>query len=168
MTTALTHSQENAIDVTALTGAERTVALYASDMPNGRRRYTADQARAWIVQGAQRVGPGELQRRAEYFRGWRLLDMHGLTTVQVQARHEQRFPNARRLVLAHKEASGNVSRDGMTDTARKRNAGAVVDGECPCRGTGGIAAWGPGIELMCPVHRRAQIDAHHRASRAGA
>lgn len=168
MTTALAHGQETTIDVTALTGAERAVALYVSDMPNGRRRHPGEQIRAWIVQGVQRLGTEELRRRAAYFRGWRLLDMHGLATVQVQARHEQRFPNVRRLVLADKEAAGNVWRDGMSDAARARNGGAVVDGECPCRGTGGIAVWGPGTELMCPVHSRARIDAHHRAYRAGA
>ncbi|MEU1784475.1 hypothetical protein ABZ553_00775 [Streptomyces sparsogenes] len=154
-----------------LTGAERTVALYVSDMPNGRRNHANEQVRAWIVQGAERLGMEELRRRAEYFRGWRLLDMHGLATAQIQARHEQRFPKANRLIWADKTAAGNISREGMTEATRLRNGAAAVDGDCPCHGTGGIPVQTPfpdgSLMMLCPVHRRAEIDAHHRARRAG-
>ncbi|AEY91694.1 hypothetical protein SHJG_6427 [Streptomyces hygroscopicus subsp. jinggangensis 5008] len=145
------------------------MALYASDMPNGRRRHTSEQVRSWIVQGAERLGAEELRRRAEFFRGWRLLDMHGLVTAQIQARHEQRFPRPNRLINADKEAAGSVYGDGMTEEARLRNGHSAVDGDCPCRGTGGIAVWGAdpdaSYEILCPVHSRAQIDAFHRARR---
>ncbi|MFF0672125.1 hypothetical protein ACFYVE_28330 [Streptomyces tendae] len=173
MTTALTHSQETAIDVTSLTGAERAVALYASDMPNTRRHHTGEQVHDWIVQGAERLGTEEMQRRAVYLRGWQLLNVNNLVTPQIQARHEQRFPKARRLLLADQAGSGNVfCFDGMSDEARARNRAATVDGDCPCHGTGGIAVWGAdpdaSCEILCPVHSRAQIDAFHRARRAGA
>ncbi|WP_460069510.1 hypothetical protein [Streptomyces sp. YKOK-I1] len=58
----------------------------------------------------------------------------------------------------------------MSAEALARNGVVELDGECPCRGTGGIAVWGDdpdaSCEIMCPVHRRAQIDAFHRARRA--
>lgn len=158
------------IDVRDLTGAERAVALYASDMPNGRRHYTNEQYRAWIVQGVERLGAEELRRQALYFRGWRLLDMHRLMTAQVQARHEQRFPQRLRLLRADQGGSLTVFMDGMTEAARLRNSRVDLDGDCPCRGTGGIAVRGAdpesSFEMMCPVHRRAEIDAFHRANRA--
>lgn len=168
MTTSTTMTN---LDVATLTGAERTVALYASDMPNARRHHTAEQVRDWITQGVERLGLEELRIRAEYFHGWRLLNINGLMTAQIQARHEQRFPKARRLLLADQAGSGSVCCfDGMSDTARARNGAAVVDGDCPCQGTGGIMVWGEdpdgSYEMLCPVHRRAQIDAFHRARRA--
>lgn len=173
MATALTHSQETVIDVTSLTGAERAVALYASDMPNTRRHHTGEQVHNWIVQGVERLGMTELRTRAERYHGWRLLNVNGLVTAQIQERHEQRFPKARRLLVADQAGSGSVCCfDGMSDEARARNGAATVDGDCPCHGTGGIAVWGAdpdaSCEILCPVHRRAQIDAFHRARRAGA
>ncbi|MGX1512918.1 hypothetical protein [Streptomyces collinus] len=142
-------------------------------MPNAKRNHSNEQVRAWIVQGAERLGTEEMQRRAAYLRGWQLLNVNSLVTPQIQARHEQRFPKARRVLLADQASAGNVwCHDGMTDTARARGAVVQVDGECPCRGTGDIAIWGgdPDVSFsqMCPVHRRAQIDAFHRARRAGA
>ncbi|MEV6948819.1 hypothetical protein AB0N07_44290 [Streptomyces sp. NPDC051172] len=158
------------IDVSDLTGAERAVALYASDMPNGRRHHTKEQFRAWIVQGAERLGEAEMRRQALYFRGWRLLDMHERLTAQVQARHEQRFPRRFRLVRAEQGGALSVSVDGMSKGALARNGLVDLDGDCPCEGTGGIAAWdadaGESYEILCPVHRRAEIDAHRRAALA--
>jgi hypothetical protein len=156
------------VDVRDLTGSERAVALYASDMPSGRRRHADEQVRAWIVQGVGRLGMEELRRRALFLRGWRLLDLDGLVTPQVQARHEQRFPKPGRLAVAESEGAGSVLVDGVSDAARLRNGTPIVDGGCPCRGTGGIPLWEPGIELMCPVHSRSEIDAFHRGYGAGA
>ncbi|MEV7500048.1 hypothetical protein [Streptomyces sp. NPDC093018] len=158
------------VDVRDLTGAERAVALYASDMPNGRRHYTKEQFTAWIMQGAERLGVEEMRRRALYFRGWRLLDMHGLLTAQIQARHEQRFPQRYRLIRSDQGGALTVSTDGTTKTALARNGLVDLDGDCPCEGTGGIAAWdddaGAWHEILCPVHRRAEIDAYRRAALA--
>ncbi|MFI0192178.1 hypothetical protein ACH4PW_32130 [Streptomyces sp. NPDC017082] len=163
MTTTIVTS----VEVRDLTGMERTVALYASDMPNQRRRHAKDQIRAWIVQGAERVGVDELRRRAEYFRGWRLLDLNGQVTPQIQARHEQRFPRPKRLEYAESQATNTLFTDGISEAARRRNDWAVVDGDCPCGDTGDIAAWGSeGPAMLCPVHHRAEIDAFHRARRA--
>ncbi|WP_340560835.1 hypothetical protein [Streptomyces sp. GSL17-111] len=130
------------IDVAGLTHSERTVALYASDMPNVKRHHTGEQVRAWIVQGAERFGMEEVRCRAEYLHGWRLLNVKDLLTAQIQARHEQRFPRARRLLLADQAASESVCcSDGMTNAARERNAAAQVDGGCPvCEGARQV--WG--------------------------
>ncbi|MVO90911.1 hypothetical protein GPA10_41175 [Streptomyces sp. p1417] len=144
-------------------------------MPNQKRNHTTAQVRAWIAQGVQRLGVDEMRLRAARLLGWQLLNASNLVPTRVQARHEQRFPKARRLLLANQAASGSIALDGMTDAARQRNgvaAVAQVDGGCPCRGTGGITLGGaePGesYERLCPVHRAAEILAHHRARRAGA
>ncbi|WP_233450292.1 hypothetical protein [Streptomyces acidiscabies] len=160
------------VDVSGLTGAERTVALYASDMPNGRRRHTKDEIRAWIVQGVGRLGTAETRRRAKFFRGHLLLRLNGLVTTQIQARHEQSFPLPKRLRKAETEAAGSVWVDGMNAATVTRNGRAAVDGECPCRGTGeiGVDGWGgdaASCTLLCPVHRQAEIAAHHRRHRTG-
>ncbi|MBZ6286793.1 hypothetical protein KVH28_24920 [Streptomyces olivaceus] len=149
------------------------MALYASDMPKGRRStFTSEQYGQWIVQGAKRLGEAEMRRRALYLRGWRVLDMHGLVTAQVQARHEQRFPEGRRLIRSDKGGSLTISVYGMTKTALARNGKVALDGDCPCDGTGWIMLWNDdpdmSSEIMCPVHRRAEIDAFNRARRAGA
>ncbi|WP_327272934.1 hypothetical protein OG609_12925 [Streptomyces sp. NBC_01224] len=64
-----------------LTGAERAVALYASDMPSGRRRHSPEQLRDWIAQGIERLGLDEVGRRAAFRYGHRLLEMSGLVTT---------------------------------------------------------------------------------------
>jgi hypothetical protein len=155
------------IDVSNLTGAERTVALYASDMPNGRRHYTKEQFTAWIVQGAERLGQTEMRRLALYLRGWQVLNGADLVTKQIQARHEQRFPRSHRLVRAGQGAALTISVDGMTKAALARNGRVGLDGDCPCEGTGGIMVWGidpdESYERLCPVHRCAEIAAYRRA-----
>ncbi|MFE2055582.1 hypothetical protein [Streptomyces sp. NPDC059446] len=155
-----------------LTGAERAVALYASDMPSGRRRHSSEQVRDWIVQGVERLGTEEVRRRAEFQRGHRLLDMSGLVTTQIQQRHEQRFPKAGRLVVAEQQSSGSVCGDGMSEETRRRNGNAEVDGDCPCGGSRRIrGVFGEGEdqpELMCPVHARDAIRRHHANYRQSA
>ncbi|MFF4756056.1 hypothetical protein ACWD5R_36945 [Streptomyces sp. NPDC002514] len=167
---AVTVEATTPIDVRDLTGAERTVALFASDMPSARRRHTKDQIRAWIVQGVERLGMDEVQRRAEYLRGWRLLDLEGLVTAQIQALHEQRFPRPRRLNNAETEAAGSVFVHGMSRAAQVRNGWAVVDGECPCGRTGDIDVWGGDPDAswrqVCPVHCQTEIVVDHRDHRA--
>ncbi|MEV8591228.1 hypothetical protein AB0424_30225 [Streptomyces sp. NPDC051180] len=150
-----------------LTGGERAVALYASDMPDRFRAgvVTDTQVAAWIVQGAERVGLDELRRRAEFSYGHRLLEMSNLVPVDVQARHEQRFPKARRLFKAQQMASGTLWRDPMTPKTLARNSAAEVEGGCPCRGTKSIPMWADedvSVSRGCPVHGRATIR-HHRA-----
>ncbi|MFV6030806.1 hypothetical protein [Streptomyces sp. NPDC056264] len=146
--------------VEELTGGERAVALYASDMPAGRRRVTSEQVRAWIVQGLERLGQDEVRQRAAFRYGHRLLEMSGLVTAQVQARHEQRFPQLKRLVRAEQEAANSVFGDRMTEETLRRNSAAEVDGECPCQGTRSIPLWmdeDAFVSRACPVHGRATV-----------
>ncbi|WP_405823278.1 hypothetical protein OG705_25640 [Streptomyces sp. NBC_00838] len=152
------------VNVTDLTAGERAVALYASDMPNTRRRPTLEQRRAWIVQGVERLGCEEVSRRAVFSRAHKLLSMHGLESEEIQRRHDERFPKPRRLIHAEQEAANSVYRDGISPAATARNPVAVVDGECPCGSTGSIPVFydedcGP-VNMMCPVHERAAIHAH--------
>ncbi|MFE5549891.1 hypothetical protein ACFQ71_39800 [Streptomyces sp. NPDC056534] len=156
------------VAVSELTGGERAVALYVSDMPAGRRRVTGEQVRAWIVQGVERLGQDEVRQRAAFRYGHRLLEMSGLVTAQVQARHEQRFPQLKRLARAEQEAANSVFGDRMTEETLRRNSAAEVDGGCPCRGTRSIPMWMDEdvfVSRACPVHGRATIS-HHRGGRA--
>ncbi|MFF3731823.1 hypothetical protein ACFYXM_16240 [Streptomyces sp. NPDC002476] len=147
-----------------MTGSERTVALYASDMPTRRRYGTKDQVREWIVQGASRLGAEELRRRAELYNGHFMLAVGGLVTSDVQARHEERFPDGRRLRIAEQATATSKCFDGMSKTAIARNTAAQVDGECACGGTGLveiIVDWDPGASYSqhCMVHRAAMAGA---------
>ncbi|WP_285570750.1 hypothetical protein [Streptomyces sp. RTGN2] len=155
-----------------LTGSERAVALYASDMPSGRRRHSSEQIREWIVQGAELLGVEEIRSRAEFRYGHRLLEMSGLVTPQIQQRHEQQFPKAGRLRVAEQQSSNSICGDGMSEEARLRNTAAKVDGDCPCRGTRRIrAVFGEGEDqpaMLCPVHAQAAIRRHHASYRQSA
>ncbi|MEU5218895.1 hypothetical protein AB0G79_22225 [Streptomyces sp. NPDC020807] len=141
-----------------LTGDERVVALYVSDMPDRFRASSVDksQVAAWIVQGAERIGLEELRREAAFFYGHRLLEMSRVVPVDVQARHEQRFPKARRLEKAESLAAATKMPTWMpmTPQAMARNSAAEVEGGCPCRGTRSIKL-GRAFSLICPVHGRA-------------
>ncbi|MEU4064443.1 hypothetical protein AB0F25_18845 [Streptomyces wedmorensis] len=151
------------VSVTELTSSERAVALYASDMPGGRRRVTSEQVRAWIIQGVERLGQDEVQQRAAFRYGYRLLELSGLVTAQVQARHEQRFPQLKRLARADQAAADSVFGDRMTEEALRRNGTAEVDGGCPCRGTRSIPLWRDAdafVSRACPVHGRATVRQH--------
>ncbi|MFF7365025.1 hypothetical protein [Streptomyces sp. NPDC008125] len=149
-----------------LTGSERAVALYVSDMPSGRRRHSAEQVRDWIAQGVQRLGREEIARWGAFLRGHRLLDLNGLVSVQIQQRHEQRFPKAGRLVTADQQAANTVF-DGMSEETRRRNHVAEVDGACPCRGTRRIRMHleegRDSLAMMCPVHAQDAIRLMARA-----
>ncbi|MFD5897970.1 hypothetical protein [Streptomyces sp. NPDC060366] len=158
------------VDVADLTTWERVVALYASDMPNGRRHHTPEQRRAWIAQGVERMGHEEVARQASFTHAHKLLDMGGLVPAEVQRRHEVRFPKPRRLNVARQEAANSVCRDGMTEPYADRDEDIAVDGGCPCRGTGAIPAFydedcGP-VDMLCPVHERARIHAQRFGVRA--
>ncbi|MFJ7422442.1 hypothetical protein ACIQXD_28145 [Streptomyces uncialis] len=142
-------------DAAGLTSSERTVALYASDMPTRRRYGTKEQVRAWIAQGVERLGHEEVARRAVFCYGHRLLELSNLVPAAVRAAHEARFPDAFRLDVAAQATATSICFDGMHEAARKRNGAARVDGPCPCRGTGSIRLWvyGDGMfSLVCPVH----------------
>ncbi|WP_328735817.1 hypothetical protein [Streptomyces bobili] len=152
------------VDVSALTSSERTVALYVSDMPTRRRYGTKEEVRAWIEQGIERLGRRELARRALFLNGHFLLALCDLVPIPapMQARHDERFPDAYRLDVAGHATATSVCFDGMSATARKRNSAAKVDGECPCHGTGSMFVDVDGdpdlsYGLYCPVHRPSPI-----------
>ncbi|QNE79140.1 hypothetical protein F0344_08880 [Streptomyces finlayi] len=143
------------------------MALYVSDMPTGRRRHSAEQLRDWIAQGFERLGREETARWGAFLRGHRLLDLNGLVSVQIQQRHEQRFPKAGRLVAADQQAASSVYRDRMSEETRLRNHVGEVDGDCPCRGTRRIRMHleegCDSLAMMCPVHAAATIRQMARA-----
>lgn len=156
-----------AFDFADLTYAERVVALYASDMPAGRRSRTKDEVRAWIVQGTGRLSRAELRRRAAFWSGHKRLKTSGVVSEDVQARHEQRFPDAGRLRAIGHAVATSVLFDGTSASALKRNTAAQVDGECACGGGGRIEFIDPetpnlGYEMDCPVHFRPSIGGSYR------
>lgn len=144
--------------VPGLTAPERTMALYASDMPGQQGRWAPEQLAVWIVQGAARLGTAELRRLAEFFHGFFLLEMDGMVTPVLLARHEQRFPDVSRLDAANAAAALSVRVHGMSETARTRNGAASMD-DCPCGGTGTVDIDDPdpdlSFSLYCPVHQTA-------------
>ncbi|MEU8872829.1 hypothetical protein AB0D24_16970 [Streptomyces javensis] len=156
--------------VADLTLAERTVALYVSDMPSVRRRFPADQVRAWIVQGAERLGEQELRRWAAFERGHQALTSFGLVPKEVQQRHEERFPKPKRLDWAGQQASNSAAHVPLSEAGHARVFDTEVDGPCPCRGTGSIGFydWEDGeVDLMCPVHCAAELHAMRWGPRSG-
>jgi hypothetical protein len=160
----------SSVIVSELSGSERVVALYASDMPDRFRvgSVKPSQTAVWIAQGAERIGVEELRRQAKFFYGHRLLEMNHMVPVDVQARHEQRFPKARRLDKAESLAAASKmpSWTPMSPEALARNGDAEVEGGCPCRGTGEIPRWmdeDAFVSLACPVHGRR----HYRSVQGG-
>ncbi|MFD0211991.1 hypothetical protein ACFVH9_23510 [Streptomyces hirsutus] len=150
MTTILT-----SVTARGLTAPERTVALYASDMPDRQCHGAPEQLALWIAQGAERLGTAELRRLAEFFHGFFLLEMDGMVTPALLARHEQCFPDMSRLDVANEAAALSVRVHGMSETARTRDGAASVD-DCPCGGTGVVDIDDPdpdlSFSLYCPVH----------------
>ncbi|WP_329560126.1 hypothetical protein OG711_21835 [Streptomyces uncialis] len=153
------------VDLGSLTSAERTVALYVSGMPNQRRRCTPEQLAAWLVQGVERLGMNEMRRWARFYSGHRALEVARVMPSAVQARHEQRFPNGRRLEWASQMSANSLWRFEMSAETLVRNRRDIeVDGECPCGGTATIdfPDCDPDFSfgLVCPVHGAATIAAH--------
>ncbi len=150
------------VDVSSLTVSERTVALYASNMATPS---TPNLIPAWITQGADRLGMDELRRRAEFFHGFFLLEMDGMVTPALLARHEQYFPDVGRLDAANAAAALSVRTYGMSEGAQSRNGAASVE-DCPCGGTGVVDLEDPdpdmSFALYCPVHEAATLS-HIRA-----
>ncbi|MCX4234670.1 hypothetical protein [Streptomyces ortus] len=114
-----------------LSGMERVVALYASDMPTRYRYRRGDDASVlnWISQGMARLGREEIRQRASRLAGHRKLWMRDMTTPEIDRRHKVRFPSVRRLGVAEEAASLSISLVGVAPAAR--NLPVVVDGPCP-------------------------------------
>jgi hypothetical protein len=136
------HASASAAVIETLSGMERAVALYSSDMPNGYRyqRSSGPALIAWILQGTVRLGREETRRRASYLAGHRKLWLRDMTTQEIDRRHAERFPSARRLNRAEELASASVMwLVGVAPEAR--HLPAVIDGCCPeCDNFGKI--WG--------------------------
>ncbi|MFG2670313.1 hypothetical protein [Streptomyces sp. NPDC048445] len=143
------------VSVADLSSGERSVALYASDMPNRYRTTDAVQITEWVMQGIDRVGLDDVRRRAAYAEGFRRLSRVRMVTPQLTARHEQDFPKANRLTVAARHAANLSLYAPMSADARARNLAADVDGACPCKGTRTIPLWqdeDAAVGLACPVH----------------
>ncbi|WP_370260480.1 hypothetical protein [Streptomyces sp. V4I8] len=114
-----------------LSGMERAVALYASDMPTDYRLQGPVDTTliGWISQGAARLGREETRRRASYLLGHRKLWLRDMTTPEIDRRHNERFPSARRLKLAESMASTSYFWAPVAPAAR--DIPAVIDGPCP-------------------------------------
>ncbi|MFJ8335228.1 hypothetical protein [Streptomyces sp. NPDC094437] len=124
--------------VEELSSWERTVALYASDMPTTYHCLGRQDSNllGWISQGVARLGREETRRRASYLAGYRRVWLRELVTPQIARRHSERFPSVRRLTAAEdKSASSIMSLIRIAPTAR--NFPVVIDGPCPtCDGAG--------------------------------
>ncbi|MEV3950060.1 hypothetical protein AB0K57_20750 [Streptomyces halstedii] len=153
------------VGIEDLSAGERSVALYASDMPNRYRTTDDVQIIEWVMQGIDRVGLDEVRRRASYAEGYRRLTRVRMATPQLAARHEQNFPKGNRLLVADRHAANLGLYAPMSPDARTRNRAADVDGTCPCKGTRTIPLWqdaDAAVGLACPVHaatRRPAVQA---------
>ncbi|MFF4040665.1 hypothetical protein [Streptomyces sp. NPDC001816] len=124
-----------------LSGMERAVALYASDMPSRYRLQGPVDTTliGWIAQGAARLGREEIRRRASYLAGHRKLWLRDMTTPEIDRRHKERFPSKRRLGVAESMASTSLFWAPVTPAARELPA--AIDGPCPkCDDAGKL--WG--------------------------
>ncbi|MFJ9121756.1 hypothetical protein ACIRJO_40280 [Streptomyces sp. NPDC102394] len=114
-----------------LSGMERAVALYASDMPTGYSLQGATDSNLadWIAQGVARLGRQETRRRASYLAGHRKLWLRDMTTPEIDVRHQARFPSKRRLKVA--ESMASMSYFWIPVAPAARDLPAVIDGPCP-------------------------------------
>ncbi|MGW6491548.1 hypothetical protein [Streptomyces sp. NPDC055056] len=123
-----------------LSNAERTVALYASDMPGSYsyQRGGDAQAEAWIVQGALRVGLPELYRSAAFLSSFQALRLVEMATPDQRRAHRVRFPSAARLRRASSLASLSLHTFRVSAEALQRSRRPEVEGTCLCGGTGWV------------------------------
>ncbi|OXY84135.1 hypothetical protein BEH93_26160 [Streptomyces sp. 2R] len=82
-----------------MTGAERTVALYASDMPTGFSwsRGVTPQVIAWVVQGVERLGFDDVYRSGLEVQYYRVLRLTGQAPAETLRWLSGRFPDRARL-----------------------------------------------------------------------
>lgn len=129
------------IELRGLSNAERSVALYVSDMPDRYRYQREDYAQleSWIIQGATRLGLERLYRLAALLSGYRLAWVEECTSAVQEQAHAERFPKTARLDRAARMAS-IVSLDSpMSEAAKARGLHPQFDGGCPtCEGAGQV------------------------------
>ncbi|MFJ4006975.1 hypothetical protein ACIPWL_26475 [Streptomyces sp. NPDC090023] len=122
-----------ALAVGDLSNGERSVALYASDLPNDYRYQRGDDALliAWIIQGANRVGLDRLRRTAALDAGfWRSRAVKRVTSAQKRAQSE-RFPDMKRERRAGELAALITLSAPVSEEARERGLRFLLDGACP-------------------------------------
>ncbi|WP_053688712.1 hypothetical protein [Streptomyces sp. WM6372] len=105
---ALLEAVESApVSVRDLSNMERTVALYASEMPTAYRYRRGDDEKlcGWILQGAERLGLEELYRSAACASGYMRLWVEDEARPRHTAAHVARFPVQKRFDLAQRTAS---------------------------------------------------------------
>ncbi|MFJ8086061.1 hypothetical protein ACIQ6Y_36490 [Streptomyces sp. NPDC096205] len=121
------------VSVSDLSNGERTVALYASDLPDGYRYKRGDDALlvAWILQGADRLGLDRLRHLAALEAGYRRLCARNKATAEQKRAHAERFPDAKRDRRAGELAALVTHFASMTDEARERGGRFLLDGPCP-------------------------------------
>ncbi|MEU1708278.1 hypothetical protein ABZ478_23375 [Streptomyces sp. NPDC005706] len=121
------------VSVEELSNGERTVALYASDLPDGYRYKRGDEAQlvAWIIQGANRVGLDRLRHVAALEAGYRRLEARKRVTAEQKRTHAERFPNRKRDRRAGELAALVTHFSSMSDEARERGGRFLLDGPCP-------------------------------------
>ncbi|CAL9470293.1 hypothetical protein [Streptomyces sp. enrichment culture] len=121
------------VSVEDLSNGERTVALYASDLPDGYRYKRGDTAQlvAWIIQGANRVGLDRLRRVAALEGGYRRFVARDMVTAEQERAHAERFPDPERDRRAGELASLVTYSVSMSDEARERGLRFLLDGSCP-------------------------------------
>lgn len=121
------------VSVEDLSNGERTVALYASDLPDGYRYKRGDEAHlvAWIIQGVNRVGLDRLRYIAALEAGYRRFRARNSATAEQERAHAERFPNPERDQRAGELASLVTLSVSMSDEARERGLRFLLDGPCP-------------------------------------
>ncbi|MFE3368387.1 hypothetical protein ACFXOK_02105 [Streptomyces sp. NPDC059173] len=133
-----------------LSNAERSVALYVSDMPDRYRYRPGDGSvlESWIVQGAARLGLESLYRMAALFSGYRVAWVEGYLNPELERGHAERFPKAVRLDKAGRLAALITLDADMSPAALARGTRPAFDGGCPaCEGSGQV--WAEWIEPGC-------------------
>ncbi|MEU9699925.1 hypothetical protein [Streptomyces sp. NPDC047981] len=107
MPVPLTVVESAPVSIRDLSNMERAVALYASAMPSSYRYRSADDEKlcAWIVQGAARLGLGELYHSAACASGYMRLWVEDEARPRHTAAHVARFPVEKRFHLAMRTAT---------------------------------------------------------------
>ncbi|OKJ31027.1 hypothetical protein AMK23_06465 [Streptomyces sp. CB02130] len=87
------------LTVLRMTGAERTVALYASDMPTGFSwsRGVTPQVIAWVMQGVDRLGFDDVYRSGIEVQHYKVLRLTGQAPAATRSWLRGRFPDRARL-----------------------------------------------------------------------
>ncbi|MFF6916792.1 hypothetical protein [Streptomyces sp. NPDC012466] len=138
------------VSVEDLSNGERTVALYASDLPDGYRYKRGDEAHliAWIIQGVNRVGLDRLRDIAALEAGYRRCRARKRATAEQNRAHAERFPSPTRDRRAAELAALVTLFVPVNDEARERGLRFLLDGPCPaCHDTRRVwACWAVDVD----------------------